>query len=131
MAFDDEMTRTRSTFFTRHRHRQHHRRITVSVSLRVGQTTTLTATADDPTGTADPNAVDTWASDDAGAFGTLTGSGATATFLGVAPGVANVVASATDPDGKVTASDPFAVTVTAAFAATDAATVTVTASPPA
>lgn len=103
----------------------------MSVSLRVGQTTTLTATADDPTGVADPNAVDTWASDDAGAFGTLTPSGATATFLATAPGVANVIASAADPDSKVTPSDPFVVTVTPAFAATDAATVTVTASPPA
>lgn len=103
----------------------------MSVSLRVGQTTTLTATADDPSGAADPNAVDTWASDDVGAFGTLTGSGATATFLGTAPGVANVTATATDPDGNIIPSAPFAVTVTPAFAATDAATVTITASPPA
>src|SRR5665213_1903689 len=110
-------------FHIRHHHHRRHDdddyqpplwRITVALTLSVGQTDTLTAVADDVSGAVDPNAVITFASDDAGAFITLVDNGGgSAAVAAVAVGTANVTATATDPDGSTAHSDPFAVTVTA------------------
>ena len=100
----------------------------MALTFSVGETDTLTAVADDVSGAVDPNAVLTFASDDAGAFITLVDNGGgSATVTALAVGTANVTATATDPDGSTAHSDPFAVTVTAPVVSTDATTVTITA----
>ena len=106
---------------------------------RTGQILTLLAVADDAAGQDDALAVITWAEVDgavdadgnstgiaasSGVLSSLTGSGTSCTATAVAAGNAFVAAIATDPDGNVKLSPPFAVAV----AGGDAATVTVTAS---
>ena len=93
----------------------------MSVSAKVGQTFTFTAVNDDAAGAADPNAIDSWAEVDStgaaassGFIGAITASGASATAPAVAAGSGFVAATATDPDGNVVASPPFAFTVLAA-----------------
>jgi hypothetical protein len=107
---------------------------------RTGQILTLLAVADDAAGQDDALAVITWAEVDgavdadgnstgiaaaSGVLSSLAGSGTSCTATAVAAGSAFVAAIATDPDGNVKLSPPFAVAVVAGG---DAATVTVTAS---
>lgn len=92
---------------------------------------TLTAVALEADGTTpDPNAKITWEIDNP-AFATLTDNGnGTALVAGVSgsDGNANITATATDPDGNVVSSTPFAITTVSG--ATDAKTVSVTAGTP-
>jgi hypothetical protein len=122
----------RGGFF--HHHGHHHsdtRRILVSFAVRQGQAAHLTATADDPSGALDTNAVDTWVETDingveaTSGFVSLTPNGTNCDVPWVAEGSTYVVARATDPDGNAVDSAPVPIIC---LAATDAASVSVTGS---
>lgn len=111
----------------------------MSVSLRVGQSVGYTAAALQADGvTPDPDATITYREVDAGGQPAASGlisltdnGGGSATVSATAEGAAFILGEATDPDGKVTDSAVEDITVQAGFAATDAASVTLTPGTPA